>query len=333
MTNVLADPGRRVTGAGSSVLARTLVTAMAPIAWGTTYAVTTEFLPDGHPLLAGLLRALPAGLIAIAVSGQLPRGDWWWKSAVLGVLNFGLFFPLLFASAERLPGGVAATLGAVQPLIVALLAVVILGERLSSWRVAWGLVGVVGVGLVVLGPAARLDGAGLVAGLVGASSMALGVTLTKRWGRPTGVTPIALAGWQLTAGGLFLLPLTALVEGAPPAIDAHAVLGYGWLGLVGGLAAYAVWFRGIGTLPVASVAVLGLLAPMVAAVIGVVALGESLSPVQVAGFGLALAAVVAGQVAPMTLTAGRRRRLGHADRGAATPRVAQPTETPMEVGR
>ena len=40
-----------------------LVTAITPAVWGTTYAVTTEFLPPGRPLLAGLLRALPAGLL------------------------------------------------------------------------------------------------------------------------------------------------------------------------------------------------------------------------------------------------------------------------------
>ena len=40
-------------------------TALTPIVWGTTYAVTTTWLPAGHPVTAGLLRALPAGLILI----------------------------------------------------------------------------------------------------------------------------------------------------------------------------------------------------------------------------------------------------------------------------
>src|SRR5690349_17501574 len=130
-----------------------LLTALAPIAWGTTYLITTELLPPGHPLFAGLLRSLPAGLLAVAISRRLPRGAWWWKALALGALNIGAFFPLLFLAAERLPGGVAATLGATQPIIVAFLAVAVLGERLSAWRLAWGLVGVAGVGLVVLGPA------------------------------------------------------------------------------------------------------------------------------------------------------------------------------------
>jgi len=280
----------------SPTLSRTAVTALAPAVWGTTYLVTTEFLPPGHPLFAGFLRALPAGLIALAATRKLPRGAWWGKAAVLGVLNIGLFLPLLFVAAERLPGGVAATMGAAQPLIVALLATTVLHERLSGRRLLWGVAGVAGVGLVVIGPSAALDTVGIVAGLAGAATMALGVTLTKRWGRPAEVSPIAFTGWQLTAGGLFLTPLTFLVEGAPPAIDLHAALGYLWLGLVGGLITFVLWFQGIAALPVTSVAVLGLLSPLVAAVLGAVVLGQTLGPIQLAGFGLALASIVAGQL-------------------------------------
>lgn len=160
------------------------------------------------------------------------------------------------------------------------------------------MAGAAGVGLVVLGPDAALDPVGVLAGVAGALSMALGVTLTKRWGRPEGVNPVAFAGWQLTGGGLVLLPLTALVEGAPPAIDGQAAGGYLWLGVIGGLAAYVLWFRGIGRLPVASVALLGLLSPLVAAALGAVVLGETFGPLQAIGFGLALTALVAGQLTP-----------------------------------
>ncbi|GLW59053.1 EamA family transporter [Kitasatospora phosalacinea] len=283
-------------GGGSGVLARTALTALAPAVWGTTYVVTTELLPPGHPMFAALLRALPAGLIALALTRTLPRGNWWGKAAVLGVLNIGLFLPLLFTAAERLPGGVAATLGAAQPMVVALLAVPVLRQRLSARRLGWGLVGVLGVGLVVIGPSAALDAVGVAAGLGGAATMALGVTLTKRWGRPEGVGPLALTGWQLTAGGLFLLPATLLFEGAPPAVDGRAALGYLWLGLVGGLLTYALWFQGIGRLPVTGVAVLGLLSPLVAAVLGALLLDQTLGAVQLLGFALALASIVAGQL-------------------------------------
>ncbi|GAA1725089.1 EamA family transporter [Aeromicrobium alkaliterrae] len=274
----------------------TALTAVAPAVWGSTYVVTTELLPPDHPLFAGLLRALPAGVLALLIARTLPRGDWWWRSAVLGTLNIGAFFPLLFVTAGRLPGGVAATLGAAQPIVVALLVVVVLGERLSPWRLGWGLFGVLGVALVVLGPGATLDPVGVAAGLAGTVSMGLGVVLTKRWGRPDGVGPIALAGWQLTAGGLVLLGPTALIEGAPSGIDGRAVAGYLWLGLVGGLLAYTIWFSGIRHLPVTATALLGLLSPLVAAALGALVVGEALTALQGLGFAVALTAMLAGQI-------------------------------------
>lgn len=303
------------------MLGRTLATAVAPAVWGTTYIVTSELLPEGHPLFSGLVRALPAGLLALAVTRTLPQGAWWWKAAVLGVLNIGAFFPLLFVTAYHLPGGVAATLNATQPVAVAVLAVVLLGQRLSKWRLAWGLVGVVGVAMIVLRDQAALDGIGILAGIGAAASMATGVTLTKRWGRPASAGAMTFAGWQLTAGGLFLLPLTLVIEGVPTDVTGPGVAGYAWLGLIGGLLTYTLWFDGIGRLPVTSAALLGLLSPIVAAVLGAVFLGQLLGPIQILGFVLALAAIAAGQ-----FDTGRRTPLKPTDR-------TRPDTTTETIGR
>ncbi len=281
----------------------TAAAATAPMIWGTTFIVTTQLLPPGHPLFSALLRALPAGLLAILLARQIPRGSWWWKSLVLGTLNMAAFFPLLFIAAQHLPGGIAATLGAAQPLIVAILAVAILHERLSLWRISWGIAGVTGVALVALGPNAAADPLGIAAGLCGALSMGLGVVLTKRWGRPAHVSALGFAGWQLTAAGLVLLVPALAIDGVPAAIDARAVAGYLWLGLLGGLLTYSVWFAAIRALPVTATALLGILSPLTAAFLGSLIAGESLTAIQLVGFAVALTAMVAGQLAP-----GRRKR-------------------------
>ncbi|SDR75741.1 EamA family transporter [Microbacterium paraoxydans] len=278
-------------------LTLTLVTALAPAAWGTTYLVTTELLPAGHPLLAGLLRALPAGFLAVLLARRLPHGAWWGKALVLGALNIGAFFPLLFLAAERLPGGVAAAVAGAQPLIVLGLGALVLEERVRPVSAAAAVAGAAGVALVVLGPAAALDLWGVVAALGGVTATGLGMILTKRWGRPSGVGPVAYAGWQLSAGGLLLLPLTFAVEGPPPALDAGALLGYLWLATAGGIIAYTLWFRGIQRLPVIVPGLLALLSPIVAALLGVLVVGESFTVVQVAGIVITLAALVGGQFA------------------------------------
>ena len=78
--------GPRLGSAGLAIIG---ATAIAPIAWGTTYIVTTELLPADRPLLAGLARALPAGLALALLTRSLPSGSWWWKAGVLGTLNIG----------------------------------------------------------------------------------------------------------------------------------------------------------------------------------------------------------------------------------------------------
>ncbi|GGX37089.1 EamA family transporter [Streptomyces chryseus] len=271
------------------------LTALAPISWGSTYAVATEFLPPDRPLFTGLMRALPAGLVLLAIARTLPRGVWWGKAAALGALNIGAFFPLLFLSAYRLPGGMAAVFGSLAPLWVAGLAVLLLSEKPTVRTLLTGIAAALGVSLVVLRATAALDTLGVLAALTSSASMAAGTVLTKRWGRPEGVGPLVMTGWQLTAGGLLIAPVAFLVEGAPPTLDGRAVGGYLYLALVNTAVAYWLWFRGIGRLTATSVTFLGPLSPLTAAVIGWVALGEALTPVQLLGMAIALGATLLGQ--------------------------------------
>lgn len=286
------------TPPGGGTLGVTALTAAVPVSWGTTYLVTTEFLPPGHPLVSGVIRALPAGLLLLAVTRKLPRGQWLWRSLVLGTLNIGVLFALLFVAAYRLPGGVAATLGAVQPLFVAGLAFLLLGEKPAPRRLGWGVAGVVGVGLIVLRGRLSFDLLGVLAGIAAAGVMAGGIVLTKKWGRPEGVGATAIAGWQLTAGGLVLVPLALAFEGLPPVLDLRAIGGYAWLSVVGALLSYPIWFHGIGRLPVLAVSFLPLLSPAAATILGWLFLGQALTPWQGVGFVLALTAVAAAQFAP-----------------------------------
>jgi probable blue pigment (indigoidine) exporter len=277
----------------------TAVTALVPAVWGTTYIVTTELLPPGRPLLAATLRALPVGLLALAAARRLPHGGWWWRSGVLGTLNIGLFFGLLFLAAYRLPGGLAATLVSTTPLLVVLLSWPLLAIRPTRASVAAGVIGLVGVALLVLRPDARLDTVGVGAAVGAALSFALGIVLTKRWGRPAGL--LAFTAWQLVAGGLVLAPFALAIEGRPPELDADAVWGFAYLGLVGTGVAYVVWFRGVARLEATRVSLLALFSPLVAVAIGAGFAGERFGIAETAGVALVLAGVL----------------LGHAPRGPA----------------
>ncbi|MBA2549778.1 MAG: EamA family transporter [Nocardioidaceae bacterium] len=274
-----------------------LVTALAPMIWGTSYLVTTELLPPGRPLLAAVLRALPAGLLLVMLTRRLPQGMWWWRAVVLGALNIGLFFALLFLAAYRLPGGVAAIIIALQPLLVAGLASGLLGERLTLRTTIAGAVGVAGVSLLVLRADAQLDGVGVAAALGAAVAMATGVVLSKRWPAPAPL--LATTGWQLVAGGLVVLPAALLVEGAPPpTLSTENLVGYGYLTIIGAALTYPLWFRGIRALSPTHVTFLGLLSPLVATALGWLALDQELTAVQALGGLVVLAAIAVAQTRP-----------------------------------
>ena len=272
----------------------TWLAATAPAIWGSTYIVTTLMLPDGYPLTIAMLRALPAGLILLVLVRQLPPVEWLGKVLTLGALNFTIFWALLFVAAYRLPGGVAATLGAVQPLVVLALSSLLLGV-VTGWRsVVAALAGLVGVGLLVLGPKASLDLIGVGAALGGALSMAAGVVLTRKWQPP--VPPLVFTAWQLTAGGLLLLPLSLMIEPGFPFADLtrQNLLGLIWLGLFGAALTYFFWFRGIARLGPTSVTMLGFLSPVTAVFLGWAILGQSLSLIQSIGTIIILASIRLG---------------------------------------
>lgn len=266
-----------------------LLTAIAPAIWGSTYLVTTELLPAGYPLTVSLLRALPAGLLLLLLVRQLPSGMWWGRVFILGALNFSIFWWMLFIAAYRLPGGVAATVGAIQPLVVILLARIVLGAPVRLFAIVAAVAGMAGVALLILTPRAALDPIGIAAGLAGAVAMAAGTVLSRRWQPP--VSLLTFTAWQLTAGGLLLLPVALWLEPTLPMPTWANVLGYTWLGLIGAALTYILWFRGIARLEPSTVAPLGFLSPMTAVILGWWALGQDLTPAQIAGMAVVLGSV------------------------------------------
>ncbi len=272
-----------------SYIADVVMTGIAPAIWGSTYIVTTSFLPQGYPMHVAMLRALPAGLLLLLLVRKLPFGIWWGRAFILGALNFAFFWAMLFVSAYRLPGGVAATVGAVQPLIVIALSRLFLGRYIRALTIVAGLIGMAGVAFLVLTPHAALDPVGIAAAFAGAVSMAFGTVLTRRWQPP--VSNLTFTAWQLTAGGLLLVPMALFLEPALPTLTSQNVLGMAYLGLIGAAFTYLLWFRGLARIEPSVAASLGFLSPVTATVLGWLALGQNLAPAQIAGFIMVLFSV------------------------------------------
>ena len=266
-----------------------LATALAPLMWGSTYLVPTEFLPPNRPFAAALIRVLPAGLLLLSWTRRLPRRGEWATVVLLSFLNIGFFQAMLFVAAHRFPGSLAAVLSSTQTLMV-LVFTWLIGKTMSpkaAW--VWSAAGVLGIALLVLSPQARYDGTGILAAPAGAAAMALGVYLSKH--RRTSLPVLAFTGWQLFIGSLFLLPAALLTEPPLEALSAANLGGYLYLCLFGAVLAYVLWFDGIAKLPPAAVSSLGLLSPVCAFVLGWLFLGQGMDAKSMAGFVLVLASI------------------------------------------
>ncbi|MEQ4302030.1 EamA family transporter [Plantactinospora sp. B6F1] len=317
------------------------VTAIAPVAWGATYFVTHRFLPADHPLYGAVIRALPAGLLLLLVRRTLPSGSWWWRSLVLGTLNMGAFFALVYLAAQVLPTSVASTIMATAPVVMMLIAWAALAERPGVAHLAGAGIGIAGVSLLLLDGAGAVDLSGVLASAAAMVMSSLGYVLAKKWSAGVRVRPatdrqvdvFSLTAWQLVAGGAVLLPVAVAVEGRPPALDGPALLGFGYVTVVATALAFAAWFTGLRHLSAGTVGLVGLLNPVTGLLLGTVVAGETLAPHQIGGLVLVFLGILLGQpVGTRLLGAVRTIRAGPAPkaaaRGAAPPGPPGPIESP-----
>lgn len=210
-----------------------------------------------------------------------------------GILNIGAFQALLFIAAYRLPGGLAAVIGAIQPLLVMLLAWCVDRQR-SPWvAVLSACAGIVGMAMLLLSPQTALDPLGIAAAFLGAISMALGTWLSRRWAISLPV--IALTGWQLLIGGIVLAPIALLVDPPLHQVTLTQAAGYLWLCLAGAMLAYGLWFRGIGRLSPVAVSAMSLLSPVTAVILGWIFLGQKIEGMALVGLVIVLLSVLSIQ--------------------------------------
>tara|TARA_B100000519_G_scaffold161223_2_gene143311 strand:+ start:18793 stop:19716 length:924 start_codon:yes stop_codon:yes gene_type:complete len=277
----------------SSTLRWIMITAVAPVSWGATYWVTREYLPAESPLWGAAVRALPAGLLLLAVARRRPTGAWWWRAAVLGALNFGGFFVLVYVAAQLLPTSLAASVMALAPVTLAGLGWMLLGQRPTGAAVLGASLGIIGVVLVVGLSTTKVDPRGVAVSLSALLMSSLGAILTTRWRDDTPV--VTSTAWQLTAGGAMLILAAVCVEGAPPAVAAPGVVAYTFVAVVATAAAFLCWFAGLRHLAPATVGTVGLLNPVTGIALGTLIAGETLTNAQAIGVALVLIGIAVGR--------------------------------------
>ncbi|WP_417362116.1 DMT family transporter [Gallaecimonas pentaromativorans] len=264
-----------------------VIALLAPMLWGSTYAVVSLYLADQPPLWVAVWRALPAGLLLLLLAPRRPPLPWR-ALCLLAFCNISAFFCLLFLAAYRLPGTVAGTLGATLPLTLMALSWLRYGQKPTLRLLLLALVGLAGV-LLLLNPSAQLDPIGVLCAL-GATVL---IGQSSLWMQRWQVTDLlALTAWQLTLGGAILAPVAWLLSGPMPLPGLQALPGLGWLVLANTALAYWAWLWAIKRLGSEVMGMLALVNPMVAVGLGTLLVGEVLNPGQWLGIALILASLL-----------------------------------------
>lgn len=260
-----------------------LLTMITPILWGSTYIITTSLIPIDRPIFVALMRGLPIGFILLLYYRQFPKGEWLFKSLLLGTLNIGAFFLLLFIAAYRLPGGIASIIGSIQPIFIILLSWFFLKEKPGKNAYLAIVVMMFGICLLLKTQSTSLDLLGIIAAALGSIMMAFGVVLTKYFGKPKGVSQMVFTAWQLFFGSLILIPAVLLLEKPIPHLSTMNIAGLIILGVMNTGIAYYLWFRGIEKLGPVKVSFLGPINPLTAFILGYLLLGQRVSMPQIVG--------------------------------------------------
>lgn len=208
---------------------------------------------------------------------------------------------------------------AVSPLTMVLIAWPLASERPRTAHLAGAAIGLGGVCLMLFTGVEGVSVPGVLASAAAMLMSSFGYILAKRWS--AGADVLASTAWQLTAGGLFLLPVAAAVEGPPPALSTPTLLAFGYVTLVATALAFTAWFTGLRHLPAGTVGLIGLLNPVTGVLLGIAFAGEVLTVQQLCGLLLVLAGVVLG----------RPRRAGRRDGSGAHPHPVsgeRPAQTP-----
>lgn len=295
------------------------ILAALSVMWGCAFfflAIQLRALP---PFTIVLLRVGLAALLLLgwaAVTGlRLPAPKWWPAFIVLALLNNVVPFVLYGFAQQTIASGLAGILNATTPLWGVLVAHLFTAdERATPGKVAGVLLGFAGVAAMVggdtfagIGHAGGRELLAQLACLAATLCYALAAIWSRRFGA-AGVTPIGVATGQLTAATAVMLPL-ALVVDRPSTLAMPGPATWGAVAgmvLVSTVFAYVLYFRLVERAGASNSLLVTFTIPIVAVLLGVAVLGETLAARHLIGMALIALGLAAIDGRPF---AGLRARL------------------------
>ncbi|MGB6137264.1 MAG: EamA family transporter [Shewanella sp.] len=209
-----------------------ILLAMIPaFFWGTTYAVTQYTLADWPPLLLSALRALPAGLILLAIKPSRPASADWPILCKLGAINIAVFFCLIFVMALTLPSAISGVGMISVPVFAMLFHWVMNKKRPNALQACCGAVLVMLAWMLFDPSSITLNPVGLIAMLAAISCIIVGSTITKALG--SRIHWWTILTWQLIIGGVLLSIVSGVQALLTPEPYTNVMNEFSWDNTVG----------------------------------------------------------------------------------------------------
>ena len=240
--------------------------------------------------------ALVMLLVALLTGAPWPR-RWadYGHLAVAGLLVNGLTLAALYIGlSDGVSAGVSALIAGLTPLFTALAAGPLLGERVGAGRWAGLMVGLLGVALVVLNKISFANGGweGYAVTFVALAAFVVGTLYQKRFCGAIDLRTGNLV--QFVVAGVALFVPALRFEGLRVEWSEALIVSSAWMAVVNSIAAVSLLYFLLRRGEASRVATLFYLVPPITAAVGFAVFHETLSPIAVVGFGMAVAGVYFG---------------------------------------
>lgn len=264
-----------------------ILLAMIPaFFWGTTYAVTQFTVPDWPPILLGALRALPAGLILLAIKPTLPKKHEWKALFALGTINIAFFFCLIFVMALTLPAAISGVGMVSLPVFAMLYSWIVYKRQPTALQACRGLALVILAWLLFNPKTMTLNPVGLIAMFSAIMCIVIGSSVTKALG--TRMHWWTVLTWQLLIGGVLLSVLSGILASLDPEPYLSAlsntsvvnILGLLWIIVLNTALGYTMYVWLLQRMSVVDFTFGNIINPIAGILSGLLLLGETFTPFQ-----------------------------------------------------
>jgi drug/metabolite transporter (DMT)-like permease len=276
-------------------LATVAAVAITVVGWASAFPAIRAGLTAFGPIELGAIRfgiaALPALVYLLVMRPALPSLGEAWRFATGGIVFVALYTVLLNMGEQTVSAGAASFIINVSPILTAIAATLLLGERFRAMAWVGTFVSFFGVGLIALGEG---DGLSLDTGALLIFGGAVCTTVNTIVQKPLFARhqPLTVAAWNMVIGGLILSPALPTAFSQAGTAQSDALLSAIYLGIIPSFVAYGSWAVALSRLPASRASNYLYCVPPVATLIGFLWLGELPGPIGIFGGLLALGGVV-----------------------------------------